>query len=234
MFKRLFSAKPRPGKRIAEMYRKSLGKTQYTSLDGARLVGFEGKDGFDYETYVALQNEANALKLDNQWVSEEQVANLAKIVLKFRSAPNFGLCHGTRQGYEQAWFRANLPGCDVIGTDIAESATNFENTVQWDFHEPNPDWAGRADFVYSNSWDHAFDPERAFASWFEALVPGGVILLDHSKSHQPDRANEMDPFGATLEGLGRLFERVFEGQGKVQPVEPGVMDTVATFVFQKT
>ena len=181
-----------------------------------------------------MQNEANALKLDNQWVSEDQIKHLAQTVLKYRAHPKFALCQGTRRGLEQKWFRESLPGTDVLGTDIADSATQFPHTVQWDFHEMNPDWSGRADFVYSNSLDHAYEPQKAFRAWYDALVVGGVILLDHSDRHEPDAATEMDPFGATLSGLRTMFESLFGSKGQVEEVQTGVMPGVRTFVFQKT
>jgi hypothetical protein len=50
----------------------------------------------------------------------------------------------------------------VIGTDQPQTATQFAYPVQWEFHDDNPEWQGKADFVYSNSWEHAYDPGKAF------------------------------------------------------------------------
>jgi len=47
------------------------------------------------------------------------------------------LCHGSRNGYGQEFFNNNIKNSEVIGTNISETATNFKNSVIWDFHEIN-------------------------------------------------------------------------------------------------
>ena len=155
----------------------------------------------DYATYRDVQVAGNKAKLGKQYVKKSHIALLAEHLRGALGEIRFGLCHGTRRGAEQAWFRAHLPGADVIGTEISDTAADFPHTVRWDFHEPNPDWAGRADFVYSNSWDHAYDPDKAFSAWIDALRPGGLMLLDHTKGQLPGAASALDPFGVTYEGL---------------------------------
>ena len=127
--------------------------------------------------------------------------------------PTWGLCHGTRRGLEQQWLSEAL-GCPVLGTEISDTATQFPNTVQHDFHETRPEWIGKADFIYSNSFDHARDPERALSAWVACLKPGGLIFIEHTSGHASNTATEMDPFGADLEvmpylvliwGKGRFF-----------------------------
>ena len=135
----------------------------------------------DYETYVKVQTDGNKAKLKKQFVKESHVVFLSDYLSTTLGNVSFGLCHGTRAGREQAWFGKHLGAANIIGTEISDTADQFPNTVQWDFHDDNTDWAGRADFVYSNSWDHAFEPERAFAAWFRQLRPGGLML---SGSHQ--------------------------------------------------
>jgi hypothetical protein len=170
----------------------------------------------DYDTYRAVQTAGNKAKLGRQFVKESHILQLAAYLGRTVGPCRFGLCHGTRRGAEQAWFRAHLPGApQVIGTEISDTATQFPDTVQWDFHDPNPDWDGRADFVYSNSWDHAFDPVRAFGAWIAALRPGGVMLLDHTKDQTPDTSNALDPFGASLDRLVALLDENFADRGRV-------------------
>ncbi|SPH17306.1 hypothetical protein DEA8626_00823 [Defluviimonas aquaemixtae] len=162
----------------------------------------------DFETYRRVQEEGNKAKLGAQFVKKEHIFFLADWLKTLGHEVDFGLCHGVRRGKEQAWFRRRLPGAEVIGTDISETAQDFANTVQWDFHEANPEWRGRADFVYSNSWDHAYDPVMAFRAWADSLKSGGVILLDHTRDHLPKKSNALDPFGATEAALmGLLNER---------------------------
>ena len=134
------------------------------------------------------------------WGRMNPAQMLAHCALGFRS-----------RGAEQAWFTANLANAPtVIGTEISDTAAQFPATVQWDFHDINPEWTGKADFVYSNSWDHAFDPQRAFAAWIDALRPGGLLLLDHTKDQSPETTNALDPFGATIEKLQSMFQDLAE------------------------
>ena len=61
-----------------------------------------------------------------------------------------------------------------------------------------PEWLSSVDFIYSNSFDHSFDPEKCLSAWMSCLKPGGVCLLEHTDAHGPRSANELDPFGAEL------------------------------------
>ncbi len=195
--------------------------------DAERLAGGEmiTGDGYalyrypDYETYKAVQTAGNKAKIKRQFVRESHIATLADAVSKQLGPVRFGLCHGTRRGAEQAWFTSHLPGNpEVIGTEISDTATSFPNTVQWDFHDDNPDWRDRADFVYSNSWDHAFDPPRAFRAWINSLRPGGLLLLDHTKDQTPETSNALDAFGITFEGLEQMLRDQFSDLGELLPV----------------
>lgn len=171
---------------------------------GLTLVRYGTDAQRAYEIYRAAQNEGNRRKLDQQWVQQSHIAYLAGIIEDRLGRVKFGLCHGTRQGSEQRWFRESLQTAPtILGTEIAESATQFPDTVLWDFHDENTEWIGAADFVYSNSWDHAFDPERAFRTWAAQLRPGGLMLLDHSTAHEPKLGSGdlTDPFAAELEAL---------------------------------
>lgn len=173
----------------------------------------------DYETYRAVQTAGNKAKLKRQFVKESHVAILARELDAKIGPVRFGLCHGTRRGLEQAWFSAHLAGHpEVLGTEISDTATQFPNTVQWDFHDRNADWDGKADFVYSNSWDHAFAPNRAFAAWMDSLRPGGWMLLDHTKQQTPDSANALDPFGVTFEYLVAMLDQQFRDTARHLPV----------------
>lgn len=179
------------------------GATQKPQADGVVLYEYPS-----YEAYVEVQTAGNRAKLKRQFVKKSHVAALSGHLREVLGTVRFGLCHGTRAGREQRWFRKHLSGAEVIGTEISDTASEFPNTVQWDFHVENPDWVGRADFVYSNSWDHAFDPERAFTTWIDQLRPGGRLLLDYTAGQAPDAANALDPFGIALEPLEAMLARI--------------------------
>lgn len=161
---------------------------------------FAKADGsFDYDLYKRTQTEGNKNKIDKQWVDEKTIQYLSSYILSKLPTVTFGLCHGTRQGFEQAWFSKHLNGAHVIGTEISDTAASFKNTVQHDFHDVRSEWVGKADFVYSNSWDHAYDPVKCFTAWVEQLKPTGLLILEHTPSHVD--SSPLDPFGADIDEL---------------------------------
>lgn len=176
------------------------------------LHEYRNPDGsFDYSRYQLVQKEGNRLKRDQVWVLEENIKFLAEYIAKSVPDPKFGLCHGTRQGKEQQWFSEAL-GCQVLGTEISESASDFPNTIQWDFHEVKPEWLGKVDFIYSNSFDHSYDPELCLGRWMSCLRKGGLCILEHTSGHEPRAANELDPFGAQLEIMPYLIAQWGKGR----------------------
>jgi len=60
----------------------------------------------------------------------------------------------------------------------------FAKTLQWDFHEIKPEWVGSCDFIYTNSWDHAYDPREAFKAWCECLSTKRNSYLEHTHWHE--------------------------------------------------
>jgi hypothetical protein len=187
-----------------------------------KLHSYSKPDGsFDYEAYCQAQESANLRKLDQVWAKEENIALLAQYIREKIPHRSFGICHGTRRGLEQQWFQKYL-GCDVIGTEISSSATQFPHTVQWDFHEINDEWLGKADFIYSNSLDHAYDPMKALNSWMQCLAPHGICILEHSRGHSPSKVNATDPFGAKLSVMPSLISEWGNGRFSVSDMFPGV------------
>ncbi len=199
-----------------------VASTEVIQTDDMRLFRY-GADGvFDLDLYRRLQTEANKMKIENQWVPEGHIEILANYIRAAGARPRKGICHGTRRGNEQMWFRKHLPaGAEVIGTEISDTATDFPHTIQWDFHEVDPAWVGKIGVVYSNSWDHAHDPERAFAGWASCLNKGGFLMLDHGWNYQPDRVSAMDPFGISEAGLVKMLNRVCGHVGQVVDVIEG-------------
>lgn len=207
--------------------KKGMFKRAVDQVAGMTTTQIKEGEGFvqhlydDYETYRRVQEEGNKAKLAAQFVKKSHIFFLAEWMTAARAGGDkvtFGLCHGVRRGKEQSWFMKRLDGAKVIGTDISETASEFENTVQWDFHDDNPEWQGRADFVYSNSWDHAYDPGKAFRAWANCLKLGGYILIDHTRGHMPKSSNVLDPFGATREAVIRILGESCGDLGKVTDV----------------
>lgn len=189
-----------------------LGPSRARHSDGYVLYRYLRPDGsFDYERYREIQQVANKGKLNEVWVREENIAFLADYIRTLIPSPHFGICHGTRRGKEQEWFR-NLLGCEVIGTEISDTATTFPHTIQWDFHEVRPEWIRAVDFIYSNSFDHSYDPEKCLNAWMSCLKPGGITIIEHTSLHEPAGASERDPFGADLIQMPYLITRWAQGR----------------------
>ena len=204
--------------------------------NGFQLYGYKGPDGqFDYEKYKQVQTAGNREKLGQIWALEENIAFLADYLTKRLGRVRFGLCHGTRQGKEQEWFKKYL-GCDVLGTEISDTAEQFPHTIRWDFHEVKPEWIGAADFVYSNSFDHAYDPERCLDAWMSCVREGGVCVIEHS--NVDEFATELDPFGADISLMPYLVLTWGKGQYCVReiidaPAKNPLLDYVRFLIVQK-
>ena len=172
----------------------------------------------DLRTYRETQTAGNKRKIAQVFAVEANIACIAAYAEACAGPVRSVLCHGTRNGAELQWFGKCLPHARILGTDISDTANQFPNTVQWDFHERNPEWIGQFDLIYSNSWDHAHDPRRAFAAWLECLSARGLLVLEHAVNHLPRRATPLDPFGATVGGLRKMLEQIDAPTWKVREV----------------
>ncbi len=156
-----------------------------------------------YEEYRATQIKYNKLKLGRVW-ADRTTLSVVGDDLRTHGLGRTGICHGARNGFEVTWFREHLGG-EIIGTDISDTATQFPHMYVWDFHEQNPDWVTKFDFVYTNSLDQAMDPARALRNWAGQIQPQGRIYIEHTMAHSAGYAGEMDPFGAHPMAMPYLF-----------------------------
>lgn len=172
----------------------------------ADLVYFHRYAG-GYAEYRAVQIAANTAKLERVWADASTLQVIAAdLARRLPGGVAAGVCHGARNGFEVEWLR-EATGAEVIGTDIADSATQFPHMVVWDFHDANPAWRGAFDFVYTNALDQAVEPDRALAAWTQQLKPEGRIYIEHTASHGAEGAGAMDPFGAHPMVMPYLFFR---------------------------
>ena len=219
-----------------QMVQENLPDAEVQQQDGMRLLKYETDGEFNYDLYKDLQTLGNKFKLHKQWVPEEHIEILSNYVNQAGVTVERGVCHGTRQGNEQMWFRDHLSGdADVFGTEISDTADQFPHTIQWDFHETKPEWVKNFGLVYSNSWDHAFDPARAFRGWVSCLKPGGIMLLDHGWNYRAEQVNALDPFGISEQKLIELLEQECGDAGRVvETIDGGTHKRfpIRTVVFQ--
>ena len=185
----------------------------------------------NYKEYEDSQKAANMKKKSNVWAVEQNI----KFLSEYLSAEKkiLGLCHGTRTGKEIEWFRKHIPCTTVFGTEIGDASA--PNTIQWDFNKENPEWVGKFDFIYSNSFDHAFDPKETINIWAKQLKPGGLILLEYDKRQEhtgeiSKKANKTDPVSITVDEIIEFLPQWIDGAKMVDVLDMPIVK----IGFQKT
>ena len=143
----------------------------------------------NYDEYVEAQTKANIKKIKAVWVRR---TTIQKIVKENFIATTI-LCHGTRNAAEQRYFKEELPTAEIIGTEISSTALEFPMTVQHDFHEVRDDWLNKFDIVYSNSFDHSYDPEKCINTWKDQLNTNGSLYIECAWDPQDNRSRASDP-----------------------------------------
>lgn len=166
-----------------------------------------------YEEYVNAQIEGNTRKIKNSYVDPNSIDMLVKhLHTTYNLEPNMVLCHGTRRGLEQSYFQKAFSEynvqSNVIGTEISPTASEFPNTIQWDFHNVKDDWVGNVDLVYSNSFDHSFKPVDCLDAWMSCLTKNGKCVIEYS-TECDTKSGKTDPFAATLDEYREFIERKY-------------------------
>jgi hypothetical protein len=188
--------------RLVTTYRE---RSKHALRTPVKLLEFDS-----YEEYRSAQIAANRLKFKSVFADDEELRRISE---HFRTAVPCGangLCHGVRNGYEVQMLRRLLPEMDIIGTDISETAATVPHCIVWDMHDLKPEWIGAIDFMYSNSWDHSFNPPLLFSRWAECLSPSGRLYLPYTELHSERGATEdtkFDVFGCSLDELIRILQR---------------------------
>lgn len=148
-----------------------------------KLYQYLDADGnFDYTAYKAAQIKTNHRKIDHVGPPRELIETIATYIKAHVPHVSFALCHGTRRGNEQRYFRECLHA-EVMGTEISDTAREFPYTIEWDFHDIKEEWIESVDFIYSNSLDHSYDPVRCLQQWMRCLKVGGICVLGYSTNH---------------------------------------------------
>lgn len=152
---------------------------------------------YSWDEYVEAQIKANLRKENVVWVRKRNIDFLSAYI----GHADVIVCHGTRNGREQEFFKENFPDAEIIGTEISPSARKYPMTVQHDFHEP---LEIHSDATYTNSLDHAYYPDTTIWTW---LRETNLLLIEHSDCDFDDKVTEHDPFGASFEEIQGLIER---------------------------
>ena len=162
------------------------------------MYQFWNKKIWDYNRYINEQISENKRKIDRVWVTKEDIIYISKFI------KGKGICHGARNGFEVKEF-SKYNG-KVIGTDISDTASKY-GLIQWDFHKQKKEWIGKFDFVYTNSFDHAYNPELNFKIFMEQLKKGGKCIIHTSVDMEKLlHDHPSDCFGASKEELMKMFD----------------------------
>ena len=171
----------------------------------------------NYQEYLDTQIDFTDQKMSNNgkpsWVNPVDIQALSGYIFEYNPEVKFGLCHGTRRGLEQMEFIETFSKLEkdvqVIGTEInPDVAEKYENTLEWDFSKVKDEWINNVDFIFTNSFDHCFDPEKTLDLWVSCLNENGLCIIEWTTSDTQGRAG--DPFGATYEEYEELFRRKYD------------------------
>ena len=179
-----------------------------------------------YDTYITEQKKVNKIKKGWVYVKEVTIENISK-ECPFASQI---LCHGTRAGVEQKYFKKYLPNAEIIGTEIGDNALEYEMTIQHDFNKQLPEFINRFDIVYSNSFDHCVDPKETLNVWKNQLNNNGKLFLEFSERDSiPNYAP--DPVCATNKEIEELL--IQENCNIVKKLTKGNQSRGVVFVCKK-
>tara|TARA_A200000159_G_scaffold78039_1_gene72277 strand:- start:1111 stop:1683 length:573 start_codon:yes stop_codon:yes gene_type:complete len=157
----------------------------------------------DYNEYVDSQKDANREKQHMVYVEQKTINKVASD----KGIAHNIMCHGTRRAVEQQFFKICYPDANIIGTEVG-IADKWPMTIQHDFNLQKEEWIGHFDIVYSNSFDHVFDPIKTLTVWADQLSPNGRIYLEHGYGDNDNRARPWDPLEINDNELRDLFNRV--------------------------
>lgn len=160
----------------------------------------------DYTDYVKCQQDANIRKKNSHWVQEKDIELLVDYMNKNNIDNKKILCHGTRAGYEQKFFKNHVVNLEyILGTEISETATEFEDTIQHDFHIMKDEWENYFDIIYTNSWDHSYDPNKSLDVWINCIKINGYLFIEWNKNNLKN--SKSDPFSSTMEVYKEIFNK---------------------------
>ena len=181
----------------------------------------------NYDEYVDTQVMGNLAKYkSHSYVDAKIIGGIVNYMISNKLEPTFGLCHGSRRGLEQEyfvnWFKSQNIDVSVLGTEISPTATEFKDTIQWDFNEAKDEWINSVDFIYSNSFDHSFNPSKTIDVWMSCLRDDGMCFVEWSDDCLKNRP--MDPVAGTLEEWESLFNKKYKVVDVLQQHTKGRVD----------
>jgi hypothetical protein len=174
----------------------------------------------DYESYVDAQRKTVARRQMGPYFTDCEMLRISKWLRMHGVRVKEGICHGARNGLECDELLRHFPQARIFGTDLfphsgkSIHSRGKSDVVEWDFNKPNECWLNKFQLIYSNSLDHAMDPEETLKVWLAQLAWDGVIFVQWNRSDLA--ADGGDCFGATplemidlCRSVGRLCDLLY-------------------------
>ncbi len=156
------------------------------------------------EEYKEIQLRGHYNSREGVWAQEGDIEYITAYLKENFDVSNFsfGICHGSKIGVENGWFEKHL-GIKMLGTDLGPPKDPVNN-IEWDFHEVKDEWIDAVDVIYSNAFDHSYDPKMCLTQWMKCIKKTGACFLEWTPWHGEANSGPVDPFGATLEEYKQL------------------------------
>jgi len=166
-----------------------------------------------HNQYRKAQKQGYRFKISRNPKGHFAVAEELDFIVKSYEGKNIqgGLCMGVRNGWEVRYLRGKTNSENICGVEIGDiPKKDFGIILQADFHDLIRYWVGNADFVYSNSLDHSFNPRMALGVWEKYLKPGGSMFISWTPWHNEEHTSMKhgDIFGANLDEYTALINQV--------------------------
>jgi SAM-dependent methyltransferase len=136
---------------------------------------FKQREYSSYEQYLRHQeSKLKFLNLADYDVNyRRQLAERLKTLPVLKKGASV-LCLGARQGTEVKAFHD--VGCFAVGLDLNPGREN-KFVLPGDFHNVQFP-AQSVDVVFTNSFDHAFNPQKLIGEIIRLLKPGGLLIVE--------------------------------------------------------
>lgn len=156
----------------------------------------------DYDHYVAAQKHTVAKRGLGPYFCDLEMIRIAEWCRRNHLQVRRGICHGARNGLECDELIRCLPMSDIFGTDLfphsgkSKTMRGKAEVIECDFSKINNEWIEKFDVVYTNSLDHARDPEATLKVWLDQLVWNGALFVQWSRADVGAKSG--DCFGADM------------------------------------
>ena len=159
----------------------------------------DDKEYLDAQKKTSRRRSGNPCHIENEFVRAAEWWRE-----RHADDPHRIMCHGARSGGETDHWRSLFGDSLVSGTDL--HPPEGSGVQIHDFRLVVPQWINAFDIVYSNSLDHADDPQACLEVWVDQLRAGKYLMIQWTKCHRTIEGG--DCFGAELHEYVMLVERL--------------------------